>query len=58
MRKVSPTTQVFLGIFALTALVWILRGVRILAFMPSAIIWLLLLLTIGAGVIAIWQGAQ
>ncbi|WP_448573574.1 hypothetical protein [Trichothermofontia sp.] len=58
MRKLSPTTQVFLGILAMTLLVWILRGVRLFAFLPSSAIWGLLLLTIGAGVIAIWQGAQ
>lgn len=58
MPKLSPTIQVFLGILAMTLLVWILRGVRLLSFVPSAVIWGLLLLTIGAGVIAIWQAAQ
>ncbi|UZQ55899.1 hypothetical protein OOK60_07500 [Trichothermofontia sichuanensis B231] len=42
----------------MTVLVWILRGMRVLAFLPSSVIWGLLLLAIGAGVVAVWQSAQ
>lgn len=50
MRQLSLPTQVFLGILAFTLIVWILRGLSILAFLPGIILWLLLLLTIGSGV--------
>lgn len=48
--RLSVPTQVFLGIFALTLVVWILRGLAIFAFLPGIILWILLLLTIGSGV--------
>lgn len=50
MRQLSFPTQVFLGILAFTLVVWILRGLSILAFLPGIILWILLLLTIGSGV--------
>ncbi|WP_448562124.1 hypothetical protein [Trichothermofontia sp.] len=58
MGTISPTMRVFWGICILTLLVWILRGVRVLALLPSSVIWVLLLLTIGAGIVAIFQSAQ
>ncbi|MEO1094508.1 MAG: hypothetical protein AAFX01_06365 [Cyanobacteria bacterium J06638_28] len=50
MQRLSLPTQVFLGILALTLVIWILRGLSILAFLPGIILWILLLLTIGSGV--------
>ncbi len=50
MQQLSIPTQLFLGILGLTLVVWILRGLTVLAFLPGIVIWLLLLLTIGAGV--------
>ncbi|MBE7382566.1 MAG: hypothetical protein F6J95_014280 [Leptolyngbya sp. SIO1E4] len=55
MRQLSVPTQVFLGIFALTLIVWILRGLAILSFLPGIVLWILLLLTIGSGVLTSLQ---
>lgn len=55
MRRLSLPSQVFLALLGLTILVWILRGLTILSFLPGIVIWLLLLLTIGAGVITSLQ---
>jgi len=32
--------------------IWILRGLGLLTFLPGGILWLLMLLTIGAGVVS------
>jgi hypothetical protein len=53
--RLSPSTQFFLVLLAVTALVWILRGLAILAFLPGLVLWILLLCTIGAGVFASLQ---
>lgn len=55
MRKLSRPSQVFLGLLGVTLVVWILRGLTILSFIPGIVLWLLLLLTIGAGVITSLQ---
>jgi hypothetical protein len=48
----KPMTTVFLALLTLTLLVWVLRGVGVLTFVPGMVIWLLLLLTISAGIIS------
>ena len=55
MKQLSIPTQAFLGLLAFTLLVWILRGLAILAFLPGIILWTLALLTISAGVITSLQ---
>ncbi|MGC9525528.1 MAG: hypothetical protein ACP5D7_23470 [Limnospira sp.] len=41
------------GAFAgLTLAAWILRGLTVLAFLPGAVIWLLLVLAIATGVLS------
>jgi hypothetical protein len=55
MRRLSLPSQIFLALLILTLLVWILRGLTVLSFVPGVILWLLLLLTIGAGVITSLQ---
>jgi len=56
MRNPQPMTIAFLVALAVTALVWILRGVGggggLLAALPGSILWVLLLLTLAAGVVA------
>lgn len=44
---------VFLGVIGLTALVWILRGIGLFAFLPGFVLWVLILLSI---VLAIVNG--
>jgi len=46
-----PLTQLWLGAMAVTLVVWVLRGVALLAFMPGAVLWVLLLTSIGLGVV-------
>lgn len=55
MRRLSLPSQIFLALLALTLIVWVLRGLTVLSFLPGLVIWLLLLLTIGAGVITSLQ---
>ncbi|MCY7279044.1 MAG: hypothetical protein LH702_36235 [Phormidesmis sp. CAN_BIN44] len=44
---------VFFGVIGLTALVWILRGIGLFAFIPGFVLWVLILLSI---VLAIVNG--
>ena len=46
---------VFVGI---TLLVWILRGIGALGFMPGMVIWLLIFMSIGSGAIATFQSSR
>lgn len=55
MRRLSLPSQIFVGLLIFTLLVWILRGLAVLSFIPGIIIWVLMLLTIGAGVITSLQ---
>ena len=55
MRRFSLPSRIFLSLLGITLLVWVLRGLTILSFIPGIVIWLLLLLTIGAGVVTSLQ---
>ncbi|WP_228035056.1 hypothetical protein [Oculatella sp. LEGE 06141] len=50
-RSIKPETAIFSAILTVTIVTWVLRGLGILTFIPGLIIWLLLLLTIGSGVV-------
>lgn len=50
-----PTTKLFLGTVALTTVVWVLRGLTLLAFLPGMVIWLLILLCFGLGILSSLQ---
>lgn len=41
--RLRPITQLLLATMAMTAIVWTLRGIGLLAFLPGIIIWLLIL---------------
>ncbi|MEM9804643.1 MAG: hypothetical protein AAF959_05140 [Cyanobacteria bacterium P01_D01_bin.56] len=41
--RLRPITQLLLATIAMTVIVWVLRGVGLLAFLPGIIIWLLIL---------------
>lgn len=56
--RLKPATTIFLTILFITVLVWVLRGLGILTFLPGIVIWVLLLLTIGAGVFNGIQGTR
>jgi len=51
-RTLRPTTTVFLALLGVAIAIWTLRGFGLLTFLPGAILWLLLLLTVGAGVVS------
>lgn len=57
-KRLRPDTTVFLTILFITVLVWILRGLGILTFIPGIVIWILLLLTVGTGVFSGIQGTR
>ncbi|NJN86556.1 MAG: hypothetical protein HC881_09890 [Leptolyngbyaceae cyanobacterium SL_7_1] len=48
----SVPTKIFLGLLGVTIAVWLLRGVGMLTFLPGIVIWVLVLLTIAAGVVS------
>ncbi len=50
-RSMKSTTQLFLFTLAFTVAVWVLRGLGLLTFLPGGLIWGLILLSIGTGVI-------
>lgn len=55
-RLKTPSFYYVFGIIlGVTLLVWILRGLGVLSFLPGAIIWILLFLSIAAGVISSFQ---
>lgn len=51
----QPLTKLFLAALALTAIVWILRGLSVLAFLPGLMIWLLILVCFGLGIVSSLQ---
>lgn len=55
MRRLSLPSQIFLSLLGITILVWFLRGLTVFSFVPGIVLWILLLLTIGAGVITSLQ---
>lgn len=44
-------SYIFLGLVGLTIMIWVLRGVGLLAFIPSSLIWILLFLSVGTGIL-------
>ncbi|MEL7036851.1 MAG: hypothetical protein AAFO04_14690 [Cyanobacteria bacterium J06592_8] len=54
-RPPSSAKRIFSYLFAIATtvalLVWILRGLEVLAFLPGIVIWILLLLSIATGVL-------
>lgn len=51
LQTMRLETKIFLGCLASTLVIWILRGVGLLTFLPGIILSLLLLLSIGTGVL-------
>ncbi|EKQ68544.1 hypothetical protein OsccyDRAFT_3082 [Leptolyngbyaceae cyanobacterium JSC-12] len=41
-RRLKPTTLIFLTLLGLTLIVWVLRGLTILGFIPGAFLWVLI----------------
>lgn len=51
MGRSVPATTIFLALLSVTAVLWIMRGFGILTFLPGGILWMLLVLTFGVGII-------
>ncbi len=51
----QPLTKLFLAALGLTVVVWFLRGLSLLAFLPGLVIWLLILLCFGLGIVSSLQ---
>lgn len=48
--SLHPTTKLFLGTIAITMVVWVLRGLTLLAFLPGLVLWVLIVLCFGLGI--------
>ena len=42
IRALKTPTLIFLVTLGLTLLVWVLRGVKVLGFMPGGVLWVLI----------------
>lgn len=51
-RSLKPTTIAFLAVLAMTVLIWVLRGVQLLSFIPGFILWVMILLTILTAIVS------
>ncbi|MBW4581712.1 MAG: hypothetical protein KME42_19245 [Tildeniella nuda ZEHNDER 1965/U140] len=45
-RSLKPSMVAFLAVLAMTVLVWVLRGIGLLTFIPGWVLWVLILLSI------------
>ncbi|MBW4690645.1 MAG: hypothetical protein KME27_02635 [Lyngbya sp. HA4199-MV5] len=45
-RSLKPSMVAFLAVLAMTVLVWVLRGIGLLTFIPGSVIWVLILLSL------------
>lgn len=54
-HPLHPMTRLFIGALVLTLVVWALRGLSLLAFMPGVVLWILILLCFSLGIIASLQ---
>lgn len=55
ISQLRPETIVFLFFLGITIAVWVLRGLTLLAFLPGGVLWLLIVLTFGAGIVEFLQ---
>ena len=51
----QPFTKAFLSALGVTVVVWLLRGLAVLAFMPGAVLWGLILLCFSLGIVSTLQ---
>jgi hypothetical protein len=59
MRKAAGLyNTIFWVVLSVTLTVWVLRGLGILTFIPGAVIWLLILLTVGTAIFALIQNTR
>lgn len=51
-RSLKPTTKAFLITLLITLLVWVLRGIALLTFIPGWVLWVLILLCVAMAVLS------
>lgn len=51
----QPITKLFLMVLALTLVVWVLRAMAWLAFLPGLVLWVLILACFSLGIISSLQ---
>lgn len=60
MRIVSDSLlfRSFVTVVGLTLVIWILRGLTVLSFLPGLVLWLGIVLSIALGVLTAWQSSK
>lgn len=51
----QPFTKLFLAALGLTGVVWVLRGLSVLSFLPGVVLWVCILLCFGLGIVSSLQ---
>ncbi|TVR04130.1 MAG: hypothetical protein EA395_16610 [Phormidium sp. GEM2.Bin31] len=48
----------FVAVVVLTFVIWVLRGLTLLSFLPGLVLWLGLLLSVALGLLSAWQSSK
>jgi hypothetical protein len=56
--RLRPATTIFLTILSIAIVTWLLRGIGLLTFLPGGVLWTLILMSVGAGVVSLIQGTR
>jgi hypothetical protein len=56
--RLRPATTIFLTILSIAIVTWLLRGIGLLTFIPGGVLWTLILMSVGAGVVSLIQGTR
>ncbi|XHX79750.1 MAG: hypothetical protein RBJ76_07455 [Stenomitos frigidus ULC029] len=52
-RSLKPSMVAFLAVLLMTVLIWILRGIGLLTFIPGSVLWVLILLSLLTAILTI-----
>jgi|GEM_PF-2068137 hypothetical protein len=60
MRIVSDSLlfRCFVVVVGVTLVIWILRGLTLLSFVPGLVLWLGIFLSIALGLLSAWQSSK
>jgi hypothetical protein len=56
--RLRPATTIFLTILSIAIVTWVLRGIGLLTFLPGGVLWTLIFMSVGAGVVSLIQGTR
>ena len=51
-RSLKPNTKAFLVVLGITLLIWVLRGLTLLSFIPGWVLWVMILLSLAMAIVA------